>query len=155
MEQVDLAAVASLFSPADEKRPVSDAIGATNLAMNFYELAPGDQFGVGYHHHPTQEEVFFVLEGTVTFETESGTVTAGPESFVRFAPGEWQLGRNEGPERVRALAIGAPAESPETEVLRACPACGEETHQTFEITDDKDALLSVCVECGATTGRFT
>ena len=154
MNTVRLSDLDSLFSPAAVKLPVGDALEATNLAMNYYELAPGEQFGVGYHHHPSQEEVFVVLEGTATFETEDGDVTVGPQEAGRFAPGEWQLGRNDGEERIRALAIGAPKESPDTEVLRACPECGERTDQTFEITDEKDALLSVCVECGTVTGRY-
>jgi len=144
----------SMFAPADVKRPVGDALGTEHLALNYYELAPGERFGVGYHRHPTQEEVFYVLEGTATFETEEGDVDVGPETLVRFAPGEWQVGRNDGPDRVRALAIGAPPESPETEVLRACSDCGERTHQRFEITDDKTALLSICEDCGAVTGEF-
>jgi uncharacterized cupin superfamily protein len=155
MERVSTDAIDNMFAPADVKRAVSDALEATNLALNYYELAPGDRFGVGYHRHPTQEEVFYVIEGTATFETDAGDVEVGPDAFVRFAPGEWQVGRNDGPERVRALALGAPKESPETEMLRACPDCGERTHQAFEITDDTSALRSVCEACGAETGRYT
>jgi uncharacterized cupin superfamily protein len=155
MERVALEAVDSLLGPAAVKRPVSRALGASNVAVNFYELAPGDAFGAGYHRHPNQEELFFVLSGTATFETEAGEVEVGPEELVRFAPGEWQVGRNAGEERVRALAIGAPQESPEAEVLRECPACGEATEQTFEMTDDKSALLAVCAVCGTETARYT
>ncbi len=155
MDRVTLAAVDSLFSPAEAKLPIGDALETTNVAMNYYELEPGDQFGAGYHRHPTQEEVFFIIEGTATFETETGDVQIGPEEFCRFAPGEWQLGRNDGTDTVRALAIGAPRESPETEVMRECPECDEETPQTFSVTDDKDALLAICAECGTETGRFT
>jgi len=154
MDRIALSDLDSMFAPADVKLPVGDALGTTNAAMNYYELAPGDAFGAGYHRHPTQEEVFFVHEGTATFETEAGDVEVGPDELVRFAPGEWQVGRNEGPERVRALAVGAPAESPDTEVLRECPDCGERTHQRFEITEDTSALLSVCADCGAETGRY-
>ena len=155
METVALDEVDSLLGPADVKRPLSRALGATNVAMNYFELAPGEQFGAGYHCHPTQEEVFYVLAGTATFDTEAGDVAVGPDELVRFAPGEWQVGLNAGTERVRALAIGAPRESPETEVRRACPDCGTETRQAFEITDDKSALLAVCDDCGAETARYT
>lgn len=155
MERVSTDAIDDMFAPAEVKRSVADALDTTNLALNYYELAPGDRFGAGYHRHPNQEEVFYVMEGTATFETEAGDVEVGPDTFVRFAPGEWQVGRNEGPERVRALALGAPKESPDTEVLRECSECGERTQQRFEITDDKSALLSVCEACGAETGRYT
>jgi uncharacterized Zn finger protein len=42
----------------------------------------------------------------------------------------------------------------ETEVLRECPDCESRTEQDLELTDDRDAILTVCVECGTETGRF-
>ena len=158
MKKVAIDDVRSEINPMevhDVRKPVSKVLDTEHFAMNYFELAPGDQFGAGYHRHPNQEEVFFVLEGTATFDTEDGEVTVGPDELVRFAPGEWQVGRNASDGRVRALAIGAPQESPETEVLRSCPDCGEETHQRFEVTDDKSALLAVCEECGTETARYT
>ena len=143
------------MGPAADKRALSGALGTTDFALNYYELAPGDAFGFGYHRHPRQEEVFYVVEGTATFETEGGDVEVGAGEAVRFAPGEWQLGRNAGEERVVALAMGAPEDSRETEMLRECPDCGGRTENTVEMTDDRDALVTRCTDCGAETGRFT
>ena len=53
--------------PADVKRPLTAALGATDLALNYFELAPGDSFAFGYHAHSDQEEVFYVQSGTVAF----------------------------------------------------------------------------------------
>lgn len=154
MERVNVEELDDRMGPADEKRRVSDALGATDMVLNYYELAPGDSFGFGYHRHNDQEELFYVAEGTVTFETEDGEVTASAGDCVRFAPGEWQLGTNEGDERVVALAMGAPAEMGETEMLRHCADCGGRTEQDLELTDDRDAILTLCTECGTETGRF-
>ncbi|MFD1586666.1 cupin domain-containing protein [Halorientalis brevis] len=154
MERTNVDDVEDRMGPADVKRPVSDALGATDMVLNYYELAPGDSFGFGYHRHADQEEVFYIAQGTVTFETEDGDVTATEGEAVRFEPGEWQLGTNEDDERVIALAMGAPAEMGETEMLRACSDCGGRTEQELELTDDRDAILTICAECGAETGRF-
>jgi quercetin dioxygenase-like cupin family protein len=154
MKDVSLEEVEDRMGPADVKRPVSRALEATDLALNYYELAPGDSLGFGYHRHPDQEEVFYVIEGTVTFETEEGDVEVTEQEAVRFAPGEWQLGTNESDERVRVLGLGAPKDASETEMLRECPDCETQTENAIELTDDRDALLTKCLECGAETGRF-
>jgi uncharacterized cupin superfamily protein len=76
------------MSPADTKRKLGDALGATDMTLNYYELEPGDSFGFGYHRHSDQEEVFYIESGTVTFDTEDGETTVTAGECVRFAPGE-------------------------------------------------------------------
>jgi uncharacterized cupin superfamily protein len=154
MEHVRIEDVDSWMSPASAKRPLSNALGAEGVTINHYELAPGESFAFGYHQHEGQEEIFYVLDGTATFETEDGEVRVAQGEAVRFAPGEWQRGTNETDERVLALAIGAPAEMGETTILRECEDCGQRTEQAVQPTEDKDALVTVCEDCGAETGRF-
>jgi mannose-6-phosphate isomerase-like protein (cupin superfamily) len=160
MERVSIDDIDSYMGPADIKRPLTDALGASDLAINYYELDSGDSFAFGRHRHTEQEEVFYVQQGTVTFETgepdaEHETVTVGPGEAVRFGPGEWQRGVNEGEERVVALALGAPQETGETTVTRECPDCGERTEADVRMADDRDALVTICKGCSAETGRFT
>ncbi|WP_135305252.1 cupin domain-containing protein [Haloarcula amylovorans] len=155
MEKVSVDAVDSRMGPADVKRSLSNALDTSDLAVNYYELAPGETFGLGYHQHPNQEELFYVQRGTATFETEDGDIPVGPDEAIRFAPGEWQLGRNASDERVVALALGAPKDTSETEMVRHCESCGERTEQRVEMTDDRDALVTRCVNCDEETGRFT
>ncbi|QPV61366.1 cupin domain-containing protein [Halosimplex litoreum] len=155
MDHVDREDVERRMGPAADKRALAAALGTAELALNYYELDPGDSFGFGYHRHPDQEEVFYVIEGTATFETEDGDVAVSAGEAVRFAPGEWQLGRNAGDERVVALAMGAPKDAGRTEMLRECPDCGGRTEGTVEMADDREALVTRCTDCGAETGRFT
>ena len=155
MERVSLNEVDRWMSPAQSKRSLSNALGAEHLAVNHYILEPGESFGFGYHRHADQEELFYVLEGTATFETEEGDVTVSAEEAIRFAPGEWQRGRNETDERVVALALGAPADTGETDILRMCPDCGERQLVRIEPTADRDALVAICEECGAETVRHS
>ncbi|WP_123536628.1 cupin domain-containing protein [Halosimplex salinum] len=155
MKRVDREDPERRMGPAADKRALAAALDTEELALNYYELEPGDSFGFGYHRHPEQEEVFYVIEGTATFETEEGDVAVSAGEAVRFAPGEWQLGRNAGEDRVVALAIGAPRDAPGTEMLREYPDCGGRTENTVEMADDRDALLTRCLDCGSETGRFT
>ncbi len=153
MEHVRIGSVDDWMGPASVKRPIGRALGTTALAINYYELAPGESFAFGYHRHTEQEEVFYVQSGTVTFETEAGEVTVESGEIIRFAPGEFQQGTNHGEERVTAIALGGPADPGDTEIRRDCPDCGDRTPQRIESADD--ALRTLCEHCGGETGRFT
>jgi uncharacterized cupin superfamily protein len=154
MNRVSLDELDDWMGPASVKRPVGSALDAEQLAMNYYELAPDESFAFGYHAHDDQEELFYVIEGTATFETDDGDVTVEAGDVIRFAPGEFQQGRNDTDERVRALAVGAPADSTDVTILRDCEACDDRTVQRIEPTEDGDELLTICVDCGAETARF-
>ncbi|MEF8821110.1 MAG: cupin domain-containing protein [Halovenus sp.] len=155
MEKTALTAVDSWAGPQAAKKPLSRALETDHVAINYYELEPGDSFGFGYHRHPGQEEVFYIMTGTATFETEDGDVTVMAGEAIRFEPGEWQLGRNAGERQLKALAMGAPADERETELRRECSACGDRQPTRIERAEDEDALVTICEECGAETGRYT
>lgn len=131
---------------------LSDPLGTTDFAINHYQLDPGEDFSSGLHTHLDQEEVFYVISGTATFEYtddplgETETVEVGPDEAVRFAPGEYQTGQNEGDEPVEALAFGAPKGSEDVRVPGPCPECGEEA---LELTFEGGEMGTRCPECGA------
>lgn len=155
MERVRIDAVDNAYGPAAAKRRLTDPLGASGLAITHYELAPGDAFAFGYHRHAAQEELFVVETGTVTFETESGPVEVAAGEAIRFAPGEFQRGRNRGDERVRAVALGAPQDAGETEIRRDCSECGGRIPQTIERAPDGEAgLVTRCLDCESLTARF-
>jgi len=153
MRKVDGSEMESRMGPADVSRPLTDALGATDVAINYYELVPGESTAYGYHVHSEQEEVFYALEGTITFETGDGEVTVQPGEAVRFGPGEYHRSHNAGDERAVVLAIGAPKEAGETEILVECPDCGEYTPQALSMADDRSAIVVTCEECGTETDR--
>jgi uncharacterized cupin superfamily protein len=155
MEKVAIDDLDNWMGPADVKRPVGDALGTEHVGIRYYELEPGESTAFGYHAHADQEELFFVLEGTLSFETEDGEVEVEAGGAVRFEPGEFQRSHNAGDERVRALGVGAPADGGELTLLRDCEDCGERTDQEIERSDDGEGLVTVCVECGAETGQFS
>ena len=78
MQRTRIEDVDSWMGPASVKRSLTRALGAEDVAINYYELDPGESFAFGYHRHADQEEVFYVLEGEATFET--GEPRSGSES---------------------------------------------------------------------------
>ena len=151
IEDVDV----STLNPAETVCPLSEALDTTGLAINYYELAPGERFGLDLHRHRDQEEVFYVQSGTATFETETDEVIVETGGIIRFEPGEFQIGRNLGDERVIALALGAPRRTREIDYLRECPTCEERTVQSLDPPDEGTAFVVRCTECGVETVRET
>lgn len=155
MQRASIDAVDRAVDCVTVKRPLSAVLRVDTVALDHYELARGDSFAYGYHRHADQEEVFVVQRGTVTFETEDDDVAVGPGQAIRFAPGKFQRGTNRGDERVVALAIGAPRDGGGSTILRHCPDWGERTDTAIEWTDVGDTTVTICLECGAETDRFT
>lgn len=150
MEKVDIDDVEPAFmGDSDvERRALTDPLSASDLAMNYYRLEPGQSFSGGMHTHEDQEEVFYVFEGTATFETPDAEVDVGPDEAIRFAPGDYQTGRNDGDEDVVALALGAPRESTDVRVPTSCRECGDSDTMRFGFGADGQFLE--CPECGTT-----
>ncbi|MGZ0747581.1 cupin domain-containing protein [Haloparvum sp. AD34] len=169
MEHVDADELEKRIMPAAVMKSLTEPLGTTDLAINYYELEPGDSFAFAYHDHEVQEEVFFVFEGTVTFETADGAVTVGPREALRVDRDELQRGWNRGDERVFAVALGAPLDYGDMTKLRYCPTCRAETDNELERLgpgadvedmdvgehEGEEAAIAVCTECGTTTGHWT
>lgn len=110
------------------QKHLTEPLGLTDMAMNYYELEPGESFSGGLHTHTGQEEIFYILEGEATFETKEDNFTVTAGEVIRFAPGEYQEGKNESEARVTALALGAPQEMGETRSALPCQECGADYH---------------------------
>lgn len=142
-----------------EQYGLSDPLETTDVAINRYRIPSGEGFPAGLHAHADQEEMFVVLEGEATFEvleprSEAGRtsdetigseVVVGEGETVRFAPGEFQSGRNDSEEDLVALALGAPRDSEDVRLPVDCPECG---HGDLRLDTDGEVVL-VCPACGA------
>ncbi|MCT9098493.1 cupin domain-containing protein [Haloarchaeobius sp. HME9146] len=150
MEHVDIDDIESQFlGDSDlDRRGLSDPLGTSDLAINYYSLEPGESFSGGMHTHLDQEEVFYVIQGTATFETPDESVEVGPHEAIRFARGEYQQGTNESDEQVVGLALGAPKGSEDVRVPMGCRECGESDSLQFIMGEDGEQLR--CPECGMT-----
>lgn len=154
MDHVSVDDLENSVQAAAVMKHLTEPLGLTDVAANYYELEPGDSFAFAYHSHAVQEEAFFVFAGTATFETEDGPVEVGPGEAVRFDRGEFQRGWNRGDEQVVTLALGAPLDYGEQVKLRQCEVCAERTDNELGRADDEEAVVARCRECAAETGRW-
>jgi mannose-6-phosphate isomerase-like protein (cupin superfamily) len=134
-----------------DRRKLADPLNTSHLTLNHYILEPSERFAESLHAHMDQEEVFVILEGEATFELSDGEITVGENEAIRFAPGEFQSGRNDSADKVVALALGAPRDSGDVRIARipgigeiACPECGR---GAMRIPNEGTDLT--CPDCGA------
>jgi len=147
MEKVSIQDVEpAAFGSDTDRRGLSEPLDTDNVAINRYRLDPGERFSGGLHTHMDQEEVFIIVEGEATFETMDGEVTVGADEAIRFAPGEYQSGKNDSDEAVVAFALGAPRDSEDVRIPQDCPECG---HDNLRAIPGDDGLNLRCPECGA------
>lgn len=148
--------IANRIAPADEKREIDEAVGATAMGVNLYVARPGQLLPIGMHSHPDQEELFYVISGTLVFETPDDDYEIGADEVFFVAPDNPHRGRAVGEEPARVLAIGAPGEADRAEISEACPRCGEVGGREFAIDDagDERELVVTCEGCGAETDRY-
>ena len=147
MEKVSIDDVTPRAFGSDvDRRRLSDPLGTSEFAINRYRLAPGERLSGGLHAHMDQEEVFVVVDGEATFETMDGEVTVGSGEAIRFAPGEYQSGKNDTEEELVAFAMGAPRDSEDVRIPEECPECG---HGNMRAIPADDGFDLQCPECGA------
>jgi uncharacterized cupin superfamily protein len=81
----DAVDVMSQWPGFGEMRWYTDAAGCEQVSFSWRSMPP-DTGGRGSygHRHPGQEEIYFVLEGTVTFKVGDDVFEAGPKTAVRL-----------------------------------------------------------------------
>ena len=87
-----------------EMRMLTEAIGAQQVAFTYRRMPPqtGGKGSYG-HSHRTQEEVYFVISGTLQFKLDDEIVDIGPLTCVRVAPPTVRSVWNEGPDDVEVV----------------------------------------------------
>lgn len=96
----DIAATAD-----DRFVPLRRRLGVSSMGINQIILAPGERGRI--HAHERQEEVFLVLEGTLTLMVEGDAHDMPAGRLARVAPDVRRQLVNRGPGRVVILALGA------------------------------------------------
>ena len=70
-----------------ELRSYTGALGAGQVAITWRLMPPGTGGRGSYgHRHRTQEELMFVVSGTITFKVGDDVFEVGPKTAVRIAP---------------------------------------------------------------------
>jgi mannose-6-phosphate isomerase-like protein (cupin superfamily) len=83
-------------------------LGVTSFGMNQIVLEPGQRGRI--HRHARQEEVYLVLDGTLTLVIEDDPTDLSQGELIRVAPGVRRQLVNRGPDRLVLLALGGAGE---------------------------------------------
>lgn len=162
MQRVAIDAVDPASHLDADRRDLAAPLSTDGLALNRFVLDPGEWCS-GLHCHEDQEEVYVVLDGTLTVETLEGCSAVAAAEAVRFAPGEYHAGRNDGDDPVTLLALGVPRDSEAVRIPLDCPDCGRMGLRP-SIGDDGPVLGcpdclgradATCPDCGSDAMRAT
>jgi mannose-6-phosphate isomerase-like protein (cupin superfamily) len=88
--------------------PLRRQLGVTSFGLNQILLRPGERGRI--HRHERQEEVYLVLEGTLTLLVEREESVLGRGELVRVGPESRRQLVNRGPDRLVLLALGGEGE---------------------------------------------
>jgi quercetin dioxygenase-like cupin family protein len=83
-------------------------LGVSSFGINLITLAPGQRMRI--HRHAHQEEIYLVLEGTLTLLIEGEAQQHGADELIRVAPQVRRQLVNRGPGRLVLLALGGAGE---------------------------------------------
>ena len=89
-----------------EFRPLTDALGAEQLAITLVRVPPHSDFEQGSgHRHEDLEELYVVARGTLTMRFGDHVQRITAPAVARVAPSTTRSHRNEGDEPVELWAI--------------------------------------------------
>jgi mannose-6-phosphate isomerase-like protein (cupin superfamily) len=107
---VELGTTTTHLDPATSERflPLRRQLGVSTFGINQITMAPGQRGRI--HRHERQEEVFLVLEGTLTLTVEGEQSDLSEGELIRVAPEVRRQLINRGPGRLVLLALGGEGE---------------------------------------------
>ncbi|HEY2479351.1 MAG TPA: cupin domain-containing protein [Solirubrobacterales bacterium] len=89
-----------------EFRPLTDALGAEQVAVTLIRVPPHSDFEQGTgHRHSEVEELYIVARGTITFRCGDQVEKVAAPAVVRVSPETPRSHRNEGDEPVEIWAV--------------------------------------------------
>jgi uncharacterized cupin superfamily protein len=94
--------------PEDRFVRLRAALGVTSFGLNQIVLRPGQRGRI--HRHEHQEEVYLVLDGTLTLLVEGEETTLGRGELIRVGPELRRQLVNRGRETLSLLALGGAGE---------------------------------------------
>ena len=99
-----------------EMRHYSAALGTEQVSFSWRKMPP-DTGGRGSygHRHPGQEEVYFVVAGTVTFKVGDDVFECGPQTAVKMAGDEFYSVHNDTDSDAELMIFSVRLEEPPVE----------------------------------------
>lgn len=104
------------YSGFGEMLSYTSACDAEQVALTHRRMPP-DTGGRGSygHRHKTQEEIYLVISGTVTFKVEDDVFEAGPGTAVRVAAQTLRSAHNDTDEDAELVICSMRVDDPEDE----------------------------------------
>ncbi len=92
--------------PGEMRMTAASDLGNEQVSFTWRRM-PAQTGGKGSygHRHKTQEEIYFVIAGTLQFKLGDDIVNVGPGSAVRVAPGVVRSVWNEGPDDAELVIV--------------------------------------------------
>jgi len=99
-----------------EMRHYSAALGTEQVSFSWRKMPP-DTGGRGSygHRHPGQEEIYFVVAGTITFKVGDDVFEAGPQTAVRMSGDDFYSCHNDTDSDAELMIFSTRLEEPPTE----------------------------------------
>jgi uncharacterized cupin superfamily protein len=99
-----------------EQRWYSEALGTEQVSFSWRRMAPGTGGRGSYgHRHPGQEEVYFVVSGTVTFKVDDDVFEAGAQTAVRIGGDSYRSVHNDTDDEAELLIFSTRLAEPPLE----------------------------------------
>ena len=99
-----------------EQRWYSDTLGTEQVSFSWRRMLPGTGGRGSYgHRHPGQEEVYFVISGTVTFKVGDDVFEAGPQTAVRMTGEDFYSVHNDTDSEAELMILSTRLAEPPTE----------------------------------------
>ena len=99
-----------------EMRWYADALGTEQVSFSWRRMTPGTGGRGSYgHRHPGQEEVYFVISGTVTFKVGDDVFEGGPKTAVRMTGEEYYSAHNDTDAEAELLLLSTRDPNAKTE----------------------------------------
>jgi mannose-6-phosphate isomerase-like protein (cupin superfamily) len=100
-----------------EFRPLTDALGAEQVAVTLIRVPPhSDMEQSTGHTHSEIEELYVIAKGTITMRCDEHVEKVTAPSVVRVSPGTARSHRNEGDEPVEIWAVSVPGHHDATKI---------------------------------------
>jgi uncharacterized cupin superfamily protein len=99
-----------------EMRHYGSALGTEQVAFSWRLMPPGTGGRGSYgHRHPGQEEVYFVIAGTLTFKVGDEVFEAEPQTAVAMSGDSFYSVHNDTDDDAELLILSTRLENPRSE----------------------------------------
>jgi mannose-6-phosphate isomerase-like protein (cupin superfamily) len=100
-----------------EMRFFTAPLDAEQVAFTFRTMPVGTGGKGSYgHRHRNQEEIYFVISGTLQFKLGDEIVEVGPHTAVRIPADTYRSIHNDGPEDAELVICSVKVDDPEAEL---------------------------------------